>query len=60
MNVLINLADRAILPDTIIRMGIRYLDRKRLAAENHEGGGSQPERLREHVRRVARHEQRAA
>jgi len=34
MSVVIDLADRAILPDRLIRMGIRYLDRKRLQAED--------------------------
>jgi len=34
MSVWIDLADRAILPDRLIRLGIRYLDRKRLIEEN--------------------------
>ena len=35
MSVMIDLADRGILPDRLIRMGIRYLDRKRLQEEDH-------------------------
>lgn len=36
MSVMIDLADRGILPDRLIRMGIRYLDRKRLQEENRQ------------------------
>lgn len=35
MRVMIDLADRGILPDPVIRLGIRYLDGKRLREENH-------------------------
>ena len=36
MNVMTDLADRGILPDQLIRMGIRHLDRQRLKAERRE------------------------
>lgn len=41
MAALIELAERGILPDAVIRMGIRSLDRKRLREEKreHQGGG---------------------
>ena len=35
MNTLIELAEKGILPDVLIRMGIRRLNRKRLKGENH-------------------------
>ena len=39
MSVMINLADRGILPDQLIRMGIRHLDRRRLQGERHGNSG---------------------
>ncbi len=35
MKGLIELADRGLLPDALIRLGIRWLDRRRLKQENH-------------------------
>ena len=35
MNILIELAEKEILPDLLIRMGIRRLNRKRLKGESH-------------------------
>ena len=48
MNKLIELADRGILPDRLIRFGIRQLDKKRLrdeARENAENSGPSLEKL---------------
>ena len=35
MKIFIELAEKGILPDVLIRMGIRRLNRKRLKGENH-------------------------
>ncbi len=35
MSLLIDAAERGLLPDPLIRLGIRFLDRRRLAAERH-------------------------
>ena len=47
MSVLIDLADRGILPDQLIRMGIRHLDRQRLKIErrNHQRAGADAKKL---------------
>jgi cyclopropane-fatty-acyl-phospholipid synthase len=41
MNYLLNMADNGLLPDRLIRFGIRQFDRKRLREENHKGNGRQ-------------------
>ena len=35
MSLLLNMADNGLLPDRLIRFGIRQFDRKRLREENH-------------------------
>jgi cyclopropane-fatty-acyl-phospholipid synthase len=45
MKQLIALADRGLLPDRLIRFGIRQLDKKRLQAENHGGVEAQRQAL---------------
>ena len=37
MNVLIDMADRGLLPDFLVRLGIRHLDKRRLKQENRGG-----------------------
>ena len=54
MNFMINLADRAILPDSIIRMGIRKLDRKRLADERKPTPALQADSKRKFVEEMNR------
>lgn len=43
--MLIDMADRGLLPDRLIRLGIRYLDKQRLAQEERSGPREQREAL---------------
>jgi cyclopropane-fatty-acyl-phospholipid synthase len=51
MKMLIDMADRGLLPDRLIRLGIRYLDRQRLAQEER----SDPQEQREALDRFIAH-----
>jgi cyclopropane-fatty-acyl-phospholipid synthase len=46
------MADRGLLPDRLIRMGIRYLDRQRLAKEDRGDSAKQGEALEAFIRRM--------
>ena len=45
VNMLIDMADKGILPDRLIRLGIRYLDKKRLTQEDRGAPQKQREAL---------------
>jgi cyclopropane-fatty-acyl-phospholipid synthase len=49
--MLTNMADRGLLPDRLIRLGIRYLDKQRLAQEER----SDPQEQREALDRFIAH-----
>lgn len=51
MKMLIDMADRGLLPDRLIRLGIRYLDKQRLAQEER----SDPQEQREALDRFIAH-----
>ena len=52
MSLLINLADNALIPDRLIRMGIRHLDRKRLKAENYGNDEAQLQALTRFIKEM--------
>ena len=52
MSLLINLADNGLIPDRLIRMGIRHLDRKRLKAENYGNDEAQLQALTRFIKEM--------
>ncbi|MDJ0820035.1 MAG: hypothetical protein QNJ58_27780, partial [Desulfobacterales bacterium] len=45
MSILINMADNGLLPDRLIRFGIRQFDKKRLREEKAEAGDNRQKAL---------------
>ncbi len=52
MSLIINLADNGLIPDRLIRMGIRHLDRKRLKAENYGNDEAQLQALTRFIKEM--------
>ena len=52
MSLLVNMADNALLPDQLIRFGIRQFDRKRLREENHQENGRQRQAIENFIDRM--------
>ncbi len=52
MNPLIDMADRGLLPDSLIRAGIRFLNRRRLALEERQDPAQQPAGIERFIARM--------
>jgi len=52
MSLLLNMADNGLLPDRLIRFGIRQFDRKRLREENHRENGRQRQAIENFIDRM--------